>query len=429
MTRPTAGLDQIMRGILLSTARQMRQAACTTALMGLTLAGFASAPALAQKQAPARAPARGAAASAAALDVKAGVDAWSRGDHALAIRIWQPFADKGDADAQFNLGQAYRQGIGVTQDLQRAEVFYAKAAAQGHLRAADNYGLLLFQRGQHNAALPYVRDAADRGDPRALYLMGLAYFNAEGVGKDWVRAYALESLAAQPMSGGPGLPQAREALAQMDKYIELQDRQRGISLATELAAQIEANRNRQLAANDLGTMRRPPVGASLPSGMAGMPTAPAPMTREAAPAPVTAPEPAPAPAPRATDDLPPAVARPAPKPVAQPVLAKPVLAKPVPVKPAPTPAVPALPAAAKPAPASFAKGSWKIQLGAFGVASNADALWAKLKSRAEIAGHARQDAASGKVTRLLATGYSEEAAKSACRSLAGAGVNCLAVKD
>jgi TPR repeat protein len=56
-------------------------------------------------------------------------------------------SDKGDADAQFKSGAAYKLGRGVPQDLTRAEMLYAKAASQGHLQAGDNYGLLLFQRG------------------------------------------------------------------------------------------------------------------------------------------------------------------------------------------------------------------------------------------------------------------------------------------
>ena len=54
---------------------------------------------------------------AAFADVKAGVDAWARGDYPAAVRQWQGPADKGDADAQFNLGQAYKLGRGVPTDL------------------------------------------------------------------------------------------------------------------------------------------------------------------------------------------------------------------------------------------------------------------------------------------------------------------------
>src|SRR5688572_30046974 len=100
----------------------------------------------------------------ALADVKTGVDAWSRGDYTAAVREWEGLAAAGDPDAMFNLGQAYRLGRGVPTNLQRAEELYAAAAAKGHLQAADTYGLMLFQDGRREAALPYVREAARRGD-------------------------------------------------------------------------------------------------------------------------------------------------------------------------------------------------------------------------------------------------------------------------
>ena len=53
-------------------------------------------------------------------DVKAGVDAWSAGDYATAVAEWQVPAQNGDADALFNLAQAYRLGRGVPADINRA---------------------------------------------------------------------------------------------------------------------------------------------------------------------------------------------------------------------------------------------------------------------------------------------------------------------
>ena len=52
-------------------------------------------------------------AAPALAGVKEGVDAWTRGDFAGAIREWQGPAAAGDADAQFNLAQAYKLGRGV----------------------------------------------------------------------------------------------------------------------------------------------------------------------------------------------------------------------------------------------------------------------------------------------------------------------------
>jgi TPR repeat protein len=205
-------------------------------------------------------------AGAASADVKTGVDAWSRGDYALAVHEWQGPAAAGDADALFNLGQAYRLGRGVPQDAAKAEEFYARAAAKGHLGAADTYGLMLFQDGRREAALPYLKDAVRRGDPRAEYLLGIAHFNGDIVPKDWVRAYALVTLANEH-----NLPQAAAALAQMDKYIPIGQRQQAAGLAVQLENQANAERGRALAAVDLaaGESAAAPAPAKPPPAAAG----------------------------------------------------------------------------------------------------------------------------------------------------------------
>lgn len=303
-------------------------------------------------------------------NVKAGVEAWSRGDYDAAIREWDKDAARGDADAQFNLAQAYKLGRGVPQDLAKAETLFGKAAAQGHIQAADNCALLRFQRGDRVGALPHLEAAADRGDARAQYVLGIAHFNGDIVAKDWVRAYALLTLARQA-----GLSQANSALTQMDAYIDTEQRQKAAALAPRMADQAQATRARQLAAVDLA------VGA------------PATMQRTAG------------------ADF----ARPKPelKPAAGPSASK------VAAKPANRPATSTPPSS----------GLWRVQLGAFGVRSNADALWNKVKGRPELSGHARIDVASASLTRLQAGGFSRAAAKSACSRLSAAGFACLVTRN
>ena len=203
---------------------------------------------------------------AARADVKAGVDAWARGDYAAAVHEWEGPASIGDPDAMFNLAQAYRLGRGVAEDPIKAEALYAQAASKGHLQAADTYGLMLFQDGRRQAALPYIEDAARRGDPRSEYLLGIARFNGDIVSKDWVKAYALLSMA-----NAQGLPQAAAAVAQMDRHIPLAQRQQAAGLALEMQKQADAVRGRELAAADLG--------AGVTSGArAPKPAAPSPVT-------------------------------------------------------------------------------------------------------------------------------------------------------
>lgn len=358
----------------------------------------------------------------ARADVKAGVDAWSAGDYDAAIAEWRTLADKGDADAQFNLAQAYRLGRGVPLDLARAKQLYGEAAAQGHIQAADNYGVLLFQDGAREQALPYIKASAARGDPRAQYILGVAHFNGDLVEKDWVRAYALVSLARQS-----DMPQATHALAQMDQFIPLAQRQESVVLAKELAAQANANRERLATTSELS-------GAQPMAGLSTQPGAPAPL-----PSPARVPT-------RIVETDPDALA---PKTVgttesSSPATAGADYARPAhataPV-PAPPPSAPRTAQAARPVPAtapaprtpqaaSPASGPWQLQLGAFGVASNANKLWQKLSSRPEVRGHGKRTETTGKLVKLFATGYpSKSVAASACSKLKADGFDCIVVHD
>ncbi|MDJ0643753.1 MAG: SPOR domain-containing protein [Erythrobacter sp.] len=212
----------------------------------------------------------------AVADVKAGVDAWSQGDFSRAVSEWQLPAQDGDADALFNLAQAYRLGRGVAADVSRARQLYAEAAQKGHVKAADNYGLLLFQQGEQRTAMPLIRAASDRGDPRAQYVMGLAHFNADYADKDWPRAYALLTLAQSA-----GLPQASAALAQMDEYIPIEQRQQAQLLAREIEAEAGQRRAAELASVDLG--KRPVTPTPAPRAIAPAPRPiPVPATARAA---------------------------------------------------------------------------------------------------------------------------------------------------
>ncbi len=74
-------------------------------------------------------------ASPAWADLKAGVEAYQRGDYATALTEFRPLAQQGDADAQFYLGQMYSKGRGVPQDDAEAVAWYRRAAEHGDAEA------------------------------------------------------------------------------------------------------------------------------------------------------------------------------------------------------------------------------------------------------------------------------------------------------
>jgi hypothetical protein len=165
-----------------------------------------------------------------AQSVKAGIEAWQRGEYAAAVEAWRPLAEKGDADAEFNLGQAYRLGRGVPTNIAAATTWFQRAAAKGHIDAQTTLGLLLFQNGDQAGGLKWLKAAAEKGEPRALLVYGTALVNGDGVRKDPTLGYAYVSRAA-----AQGLAPARETLAQLDQMLPLEARKRGVAIASAKA--------------------------------------------------------------------------------------------------------------------------------------------------------------------------------------------------
>jgi len=198
-------------------------------------------------------------------DVKSGVDAWETGQYQTAVATWRPLAIAGDPDAQFNLGQAYKLGRGVPADLVQAEIWFRRAADQGHLQAEDNLGLVLFTAGQRAAAMRYIIRAAARGEPRAQYVLGTAHFNGDLADRDMALAYALTKRASDA-----GLAVASARLAQLDQLISLDERQRGLALLPDLEK--SEQRTRLAAATDaMPQPSQPAASRALPAAGRVMP--------------------------------------------------------------------------------------------------------------------------------------------------------------
>ena len=88
-------------------------------------------------------------------DFQKGLTAYDNGDYANALLEWKPLAEQGHPGAQYNLGQMYRQGIGVPQDYKTAVKWYTLAAEQGDAIAQTNLGVM-YVKGQ-GVIQDYVR--------------------------------------------------------------------------------------------------------------------------------------------------------------------------------------------------------------------------------------------------------------------------------
>lgn len=95
----------------------------------------------------------------------------TRKDMAEAIRWYRRAADKNHPEAQYNLGIAFIEGIGVAYDPRAAAKYFESAASAGIVEAAYNLGMIyengLLGEPQPDRALVWYKTAADKGSPEA----------------------------------------------------------------------------------------------------------------------------------------------------------------------------------------------------------------------------------------------------------------------
>ncbi len=117
-----------------------------------------------------------------------------------AVKWFRKAAEQVHTEAQFNLGIAYWFGEGVRKDQLEAVNWYRKAAEQGLSKAQYNlgcaYGVGAGVIKDPLAAVNWYLRAAEQGVANAQYSLGIAYWLGEGVQKDFVEALAWLNLAS-----------------------------------------------------------------------------------------------------------------------------------------------------------------------------------------------------------------------------------------
>ena len=122
-----------------------------------------------------------------------------------AVKWYRKATEQGHADAQNSLGYCYKNGRGVSKDLKEAVKWYRKAAEQGFAGAQFNLGTC-YEYGKgvskdYNEAVKWYRKAAEQGFAGAQIVLGFRYENGEGVSKDiseavkWYRKAAEQGYA------------------------------------------------------------------------------------------------------------------------------------------------------------------------------------------------------------------------------------------
>jgi len=123
------------------------------------------------------------------------------GDEQAEFGLYQQAATNGNVLAAYNLGVAYRDGLGTQPNADKALQWFEKAAAGGDDTAAFNIGAI-YDEGQlvpadDQTAIAWYDLAAQRGNTDAMINLGIMYETGEGIAASAEKAADMYRQAAE----------------------------------------------------------------------------------------------------------------------------------------------------------------------------------------------------------------------------------------
>lgn len=146
------------------------------------------------------------------------------GDSWADVKELQAAADKGNPNAQAQLGEMLLRGEGIAKNEARGVEFLERAARAGHSAASFRLGMLLMNGESGVAqdqprALAYFRAAAAGGEKEAFFNIGAAYGSAKGVKRDYGEALGWLIVARQHGADASAEKQLRERIKAQPAWI------------------------------------------------------------------------------------------------------------------------------------------------------------------------------------------------------------------
>ena len=228
-------------------------------------------------------------------------------------------AERGDSDAQYDIGSMYQNGRGVAASRATAIEWYRKSAAQSNARAVSRLRLMEANEARFNKTVALSQDgdpeslfdtghmyskgigteidpgraiaayqkSAGMGHAKSAYRLGLLYYEGSGVAQDYPTAFRWFTAAAQS-----GLPEAQYYLGKL--YADGHGTGRDTRLALDWLSKAVDSGFDQARGEKINIMELiaeesapPPVVRSAPATAQAVKanTAPAPAARKKQPAP------------------------------------------------------------------------------------------------------------------------------------------------
>ncbi len=127
----------------------------------------------------------------------AGWELYQQGKFTRAIKVWEPLAEKGHAEAQFNLSIMHEQGRGVDADEVKAKYWSDKAVKSGYPPALHNRALVMLAQKNYSTAIDLLRTSASEDFPPSQYSLGKIYQAGIGLEENPVDAFKYIEMAAK----------------------------------------------------------------------------------------------------------------------------------------------------------------------------------------------------------------------------------------
>ena len=108
-----------------------------------------------------------------------------------ALRVLEQLWDKDFTSAAYHLGRAYRDGLGLLPDDEKAEKWFRRSADTGNVHTLYVLGKLLQEQGRLSEAVSWYEHACKSDSQYAQYSLGKMYLLGNGVPKDVSRAIQL----------------------------------------------------------------------------------------------------------------------------------------------------------------------------------------------------------------------------------------------
>ena len=114
-----------------------------------------------------------------------------------ALQTLKQLWDNGLIMAAHQLGRAYRDGLGVLPDDEKAELWFRHSAEAGNNCSQCALGTLLLEQGQSSEAVSWYERAAATGNQYAQYSLGKLYLQSKSIPQNVSRAEKYLTAAAE----------------------------------------------------------------------------------------------------------------------------------------------------------------------------------------------------------------------------------------